>query len=271
MRRTSCRRSLSVLVEMEDAPILLKNSKWECQGSVLPRHKRPKSWSSMIDPVGFLDFYGHPFSGLLWKDNSRKNLSDHGWRKAPNWECFFLWIVTKEYFICICGQHMDWQGRKKIMFFFIEVLIRKVDLGEPTFAWPRIFSGCIRSIQGTITPFREIGCEHIYMVRPRNGLNGIASWPIRQQCSCTKFQCHILMTTNSRKKNWNPQEKCEKFIFIMFFNCYIWHTLVDRTFYDQATNLHEQSQSGPEMVKTFGKSNITFSSFHMNSSNIVMC
>ena len=34
----------------------------------LPRHKWPKSWSSMEDPVVLLErnLYGHPFAGLLW-------------------------------------------------------------------------------------------------------------------------------------------------------------------------------------------------------------
>ena len=31
-------------------------------------------------------------------------------------------------------------------------------------------------------------------------------------------------------------------------NVCIWHALVDQTFYGQQTNLHEQSQNGPELV-----------------------
>ena len=44
-------------VKMEDAPTLLKNPKSECPDIWirLPRHKWPKSWSSMEDPVVLLE------------------------------------------------------------------------------------------------------------------------------------------------------------------------------------------------------------------------
>ena len=56
-------------VKMEDAPKLLKIPKSECPDIWirLPRHKWPKSWSSMEDPVVPLErnLYGHPLAGLL--------------------------------------------------------------------------------------------------------------------------------------------------------------------------------------------------------------
>ena len=50
-------------VKMEDAPKLLKITKSECPGI---RHKWPKSWSSMEDPVVLLErnLYGPPLAGL---------------------------------------------------------------------------------------------------------------------------------------------------------------------------------------------------------------
>ena len=41
----------------------------------LPRHKWPKSWSSMEDPVVPLErnLYGHPLAGLLWERQFEKN------------------------------------------------------------------------------------------------------------------------------------------------------------------------------------------------------
>ena len=58
-------------VIMEDAPKLLKIPKSECPDIWirLPRHKCPKSRSSMEDPVFPLErnLYGHPFAGLLWE------------------------------------------------------------------------------------------------------------------------------------------------------------------------------------------------------------
>ena len=55
-------------VKMEDAPKLLKIPKPECPDIWirLPRHKWPKSWSSMEDHVVPLErnLYGYPLAGL---------------------------------------------------------------------------------------------------------------------------------------------------------------------------------------------------------------
>ena len=65
-------------VKLEDAPKLLKLPKSECPDIWirLPRHKWPKSWSSMEDPVVPLErnLYGHPFAGLLWERQFEKVL-----------------------------------------------------------------------------------------------------------------------------------------------------------------------------------------------------
>ena len=56
-------------VKMEDAPILLTIPKSECQDIWirLPRHKWPKSWSSMEHPAVPLEqnLNGHPLARLL--------------------------------------------------------------------------------------------------------------------------------------------------------------------------------------------------------------
>ena len=81
-------------VKMEDAHKLLKIPKSECPDIWirLPRHKWPKSWSSMEDPVVPLErnLYGHPLAGLLWERQFEKILLKHGWEKFPNWECLFV-------------------------------------------------------------------------------------------------------------------------------------------------------------------------------------
>ena len=78
---------------MEDAPKLLKIPKSECPDIWirLPRHKWPKSWSSMEDPVVPLErnLYGHPVEGLLWEWQSETILLKCGWEKVSNWECLF--------------------------------------------------------------------------------------------------------------------------------------------------------------------------------------
>ena len=71
LRGTSSGRSICLYpVKMEDAPKLLKIPKSECPDIWirLPRHKWPKSWSSMEDPVVPLErnLNGHPLTRLLW-------------------------------------------------------------------------------------------------------------------------------------------------------------------------------------------------------------
>ena len=81
-------------VKMEDAPTLLKIPKSECPDIWirLPKHKWPKSWSNVEDPVVLLkrNLYGHLLGGLSWERQFEKVLSEHGWEKVPNWECLFV-------------------------------------------------------------------------------------------------------------------------------------------------------------------------------------
>ena len=81
-------------VRMEDAPRLLKVQKSECPDMWirLPRHKWPKSWSSVEDPVVLLErnLYGHPLAELLRERQFDKVLLEHGWEKVPTWECLFV-------------------------------------------------------------------------------------------------------------------------------------------------------------------------------------
>ena len=81
-------------VKMEDAHKLLKIPKSECPDIWirLPRHKWPKSWSSMEDLVVPLErnLYGHPLAELLWERQFEKILLKHGREKIPNWECLFV-------------------------------------------------------------------------------------------------------------------------------------------------------------------------------------
>ena len=64
---------------------LLKIPKSECPDiwTRVPKHKWPKSWSSMEDPVVPLEknLYGHPLAGLLWERQLEKVLLEHGWEK----------------------------------------------------------------------------------------------------------------------------------------------------------------------------------------------
>ena len=86
--------SAKTQVKIEDAPKLLKIPKSECPDIWirLPRHKWPKSWSSIEDPVVPLErnLYGHPLAGPLWERQFEKILLQHGWEKVSNWEYLFV-------------------------------------------------------------------------------------------------------------------------------------------------------------------------------------
>ena len=106
-------------VKMEDAQKLLKIPKSECPDIwiPLPRHKWPKSWSSMEDPVVPLErnLYGHPLAGLSWERQFEKVLLKHGWEKIPNWECLFV-HREKGFFLSLCmWMTKNWMERNKIM------------------------------------------------------------------------------------------------------------------------------------------------------------
>ena len=89
---------------MEDAPKLLKIPKSECPDIWfrLPRHKWPKSWSSI--PVVLLErnLYGHPLARLflgkaIWENPIQTWLG----------ESFQLGILVHRekglFFFCVCG------------------------------------------------------------------------------------------------------------------------------------------------------------------------
>ena len=99
----------------EDAPKLFKIPKSECPDIWirLPRHKWPKSWSSMEDPVVPLErnLYGHPLAGLLWERQYEKILLIHGWEKVSNWECLFLHRL-KGLFLSVYVDDINLAGKK---------------------------------------------------------------------------------------------------------------------------------------------------------------
>ena len=102
---------------MEDAPKLLKMPKSECPDIWirLPRHKWPKSWSSMEDPVVPLErnLYGHLLAGLLWENQFEKVLLKYGWEKVPNWECLLINREKKIILVCVCGRYQTgWKETK---------------------------------------------------------------------------------------------------------------------------------------------------------------
>ena len=123
-------------VKMEDAHKLFKIPKSECPDIWirLPRHKWPKSWSSMEDPVVPLErnLHGHPLEGLLWERQFEKILLKHGWEKVSNCECLFV-HHQKGLFLSVYVDDRKLAGKKQNLDPLWKLLNKEVDLGEPTF------------------------------------------------------------------------------------------------------------------------------------------
>ena len=73
----------------------------------LPRHKWPKSWSSMEDPVVPLErnLYGQFLAGLLWERQFENILLKHGWEKDSKLGMLIRTQWKRIILICVCGWH----------------------------------------------------------------------------------------------------------------------------------------------------------------------
>ena len=124
--------------KVEDAHKLLKIAKSECPDIWirLPRHKWPKSWSSMEDPVVPLErnLYGHPLAGLSWERQFEKILLKHGWEKIPNWECLFV-HREKGLFLSVCVDDIKIGWKEKILIRCGKYSIKKLIWENQHLSW----------------------------------------------------------------------------------------------------------------------------------------
>ena len=132
-------------LKIEDAPKSLKIPKSECPDTWirLPRHRWPKSWSTMEDPVVPLEriLYGHPLAGLLWERQFEKSLLKYGWEKVPNWECLFV-HRQKGLFLSVYVDDIKLAGRNQNIDPMWKPLNKEVDLGDPTSFLDHVYLGC---------------------------------------------------------------------------------------------------------------------------------
>ena len=136
-----------------------------------------------------------------------------------------------------------------------KVLMKEVDLGEPTsfltmFIWVALNENAKRGkmlwtnteiclSRGSLQEQKKNYLVHgnlaqtsphgpmILKVIQRNVRSDIASWRTKHTSNCAKLQLHALMTINSKKKNWDLLENCQKFAHRLFENVCIWRALVD--------------------------------------------
>ena len=103
-------------VKMEDAHKLLKIPKSECPDIWIrvPRHKWPKSWSSMEDPLVPFErnLYGHPLAGLLCERQIEKIILKIRLGEGFQLECFFV-HCEKGLFFSVYVDDINLAGKKQ--------------------------------------------------------------------------------------------------------------------------------------------------------------
>ena len=217
-------------VKMEDAPKLLKLPKSECPDIWIrrPRHKWPKSWSSIEDPVVPLErnLYGHPLAGLLWETQFEKILLQHGREKVSAWECLSV-HRQKGLFLSVYVDDIKLAGKKQNLDPMWKLLNKEVDLGEPTSFLDHVYLGCTQRqceiskdivdnyrtmFESRISAVRTEKNYHslkifvflhgfmTWLVMQRSVWNDIVSWPTRRLNNSTKYLLPASMTTTSKKK-----------------------------------------------------------------------
>ena len=202
MRRTSTGRSISSHPGQNGrCTIIVQNSKVRMSDIWirLPKHKWPKSWSSMEDPVVPLErnLYGHRLAGLLWESQFEKillnetkhqsdldNTNESRWFGRTN-------IIPRP---CLFGLHSKRMSDEQRYCGQLQEYVRIQNL-----CWS----------YRKASKYMENWYEHFLMVllmckvMQRNVWKDIANWRTKQPNSYTKSQHHTLTTTNSRKKKWD--------------------------------------------------------------------
>ena len=219
--------SAYIQVIMKHASKLLKVPKSECPNIWirLPRHKWPKSWSSMEDPVVPFErnLYGHSLAGLLCERQFEKVLLKYCWGKVCNWECLFV-HREKGLFLSVyvddiklagnkisirCGKYQTkkliWENQHLSLIMYTctqrqcEISKDIVDNNRTMFE-SRISAGATKNYHARKFCVSYRGLM-IWKVMQRNVSNDFVSWQTKRLNSSTKYQVHALTTITPKKKN----------------------------------------------------------------------
>ena len=170
--------SVYTQVKMEDAHKLFKIPESERPDIWirLPRHKWPKSWSSMEDPVVPFErnLYGHPLAGLLWERQFEKILLKYGWKKVSNWECLFV-HRQKGVFFSVYVHDIKLAGKIQNINPMWKVLNKEVDLREPTSFFDHVYLECTQG-QSEISKIFVDNYRTMFESRIRFDINPKAPW-----------------------------------------------------------------------------------------------
>ena len=222
--------SAKTQVKMEDAPTLMKIPKSECPYIWIrvPKHKWPKSWSSMEDPVVPIErnLYGHLLAELLWKRQFEKVLLKYVWEKVPklgnacslsekkDYSCLCMWTISK-----LAGKKHNSSPTWKI-------LMKDVDLGEPTSFLDHVYLGCTQRVceigKDIVDNYRSIFESRISAGATGKIPETISSWSYDMEGhakKCVERYCELANKTAQqlhKKQKWDQLENYPQFAHKLF-------------------------------------------------------
>ena len=181
----------------------------------LLKHKWPKSWSSMEDPVVPLErnLYGHPLAGLLWERQFEKVLLKYGWEKVLNWECFFV-NRARGLFLSVYVDDIKLAGKTENIEPNWKIHMKDVDVGEPTSFLDHVCLGCtqreckisndiVASYKDMFESRSSAGAKEKLLTRPSGKADAetISSWSYDMEGhvkKCVEKSCELADTTTQQ-------------------------------------------------------------------------
>ena len=219
MHRTSSRRRFRLNPNQTGryTDVVENSRKSECPDLWirLPKHKWPKSWFSMEDPVVPLErnLYGHLLAGFLRERQFEKVVLEHGWEKFPNCECLFV-NRDKGRFLSVyvddtktgrqetehqsdleSSHARSWFGRTDIVPWPCLFGLYSTRLSNKNMFESRISAGAMENCQKqkpwrNLMPKRYLHGPMTWKVMPRNAWKDFANWRIKRRNNYTKSRRH---------------------------------------------------------------------------------
>ena len=145
-----------------------------------------------------------------------------GWHKIG-------WKETKHWSDVEGTQQRSWFGRTNIIpRSCIPGMHPKTMRNKQRYCWQLQNHVRIQNFRRSNWKFTELGKNWVFLrgptmwkVMPRNAWNVIVNQLTKLVNDFIKYQLHVLMTINPKKKNWNPWEKCQMYALNFLKSLYL--------------------------------------------------
>ena len=141
----------------------------------LPKHKWPRSWDHIEDPVvppaSRTKLVRTPTRRAVGK-TVRKSI-ELGWEKVPNWECLFA-HRKQMLFLSVHVDDIKMAGKKQNLAPVCKNSMKNVDIEEPTSFLDHVYLGCT---QRECKPIEKIIGQYNKMFESRNSAGATEKLP----------------------------------------------------------------------------------------------